>query len=332
MKNSIKKLNQNRKEDYYKDPDEENFIQQVNENLLDLENSLYGDVEIEHPFIFIFGLPRSGTTLISQVLAHCMDTGFINNFMARFWLTPVCGIRLAQNMLKNESFKAFQSNYGATNELLDIHEFGYFWRKWMKKNTFENIRDAKKMESDIDWQGLKYVLANMQQEFGKPMVFKNILGSYHLQKMKDVLGKVLYIYIERDPLDVAVSILKARKKYYRNLNTWWSYAPPEVLELTEMDYWHQIAGQIHYLKKFYYREMDNLNETIVVRVNYKDLCQNPASVLDEVRDRCKLLYQSDPGLVQSPPDQFPVRNHDDHPEIKAKFKKLLKEFEEDAAS
>ena len=327
MKNSINKLNKNRKEDYYKDPREENFIQQVNENLLELEHSLYRDVEIEYPFIFIFGLPRSGTTLMSQVLAHCLDTGFINNFMARFWLTPVCGIRLANSMLKGEKFRAFQSDYGATNDLLDIHEFGYFWRKWMKKDTFEAIRDAKKLESTIDWQDLKRVLTNMQHEFGKSMVFKNILGSYHLPKMKETLGKVLFVYIERDPLDVAVSILKARKKYYHDLNTWWSYAPPEVLELTEKDYWHQIAGQIHYLNKFYYQEMDKMDESFVIRVKYDDLCQNPASVLDEVRKRCKSLYQSDPGLAQNPPTQFPVRTHDDQPEIKAKFKKILKEFE-----
>ena len=74
---------------------------------------------------------------------------------------------------------------------------------------------------------MRSVLARIQQEFDKPMVFKNIFGSYHLSKLKEILESVVYVYIERDPLDSAISILQARQKYYSDLNTWWSYSPIE---------------------------------------------------------------------------------------------------------
>lgn len=327
MTNKLVHLNQERKKEYFKDPDEENFLQNVNKNLLGLERSLYRNVDIQYPFLFIFGLPRSGTTLLSQLLAHSLDVGFINNFMARFWISPVCGIRLAKSILKHETFRGFKSDYGATLDLSDIHEFGYFWRKWLKKETLESVKNAPLNESEIDWDGLKHVLANIQLEFAKPMIFKNIYGSYHLQKMKEVLGQVLYVYIERDPLDTAVSILNARKKYYHDLNKWWSYAPPEVMDLIKMDYWHQITGQIHYLKKFYYSEMDKLDDSLVVRIKYKELCHQPKMILNRIRERSNNLYGNYPGIVSNPPEEFPYRVHEE-PEIKEKFKKLLTEFEQ----
>ena len=39
----------------------------------------YRDVGIDHPFVFVLGLPRSGTTLTSQLLAYCLDAGYVNN-------------------------------------------------------------------------------------------------------------------------------------------------------------------------------------------------------------------------------------------------------------
>lgn len=125
-------LNLDRENKYLKDPVEENFTRQVNEALLQLEKSTYHDCTIKHPFIFVFGLPRSGTTLLTQLLASTLNLGFINNFVARFWLAPVTGIRLARSLKLESQANSFRSEFGATAGLGDIHEFGYFWRHWLK--------------------------------------------------------------------------------------------------------------------------------------------------------------------------------------------------------
>lgn len=311
---------------YVKRPEDENFLEEFNQTLKEKEWSLYKDYEIEHPFLFVYGLPRSGTTLITQVIAHCMDVGFINNLMARFYLAPVHGIRFSRVVLGEQRSTNFSSDYARTTELADIHEFGYFWRYWLKKEEVEGVTHAAEIEKEIDWSGLKKTLANMQHEFNKAMVFKNIFGSYHQQKLTEVLEKVLFIYIKRDPLDSAISILEARKKYYTDLNTWWSYMPIQYDKIRDLDYWHQIAGQVFYLRRYYDRMSRELPN--VLTVEYKDLTDRPAKVLENINQKLKALYGYTLPITDPPPNSFPFRTYQERIEERQKFQRLIREFEE----
>jgi len=328
MSPSLRDLNQKRKPGYRKNTEEEDFILEMNQLLRDREVALYQDYPIHHPFLFVFGLPRSGTTLISQLIAYVFDIGYINNLIARFWLAPLHGIKLSRIILGTEKQINFQSDYARTFQIGDVHEFGYFWRYWLKKETLEDITRVEEREKDIDWKGLKKVLANMQHEFNKPMVFKNIFGSYHIKKLTQILDKVLYIYIKREPLDVAVSILDARKKYYDDLNTWWSYTPVEYEEIKDLNYWEQIAGQIYFLNRYYNRQLQTLDMGNYIEVDYKAMCKNPDFVVEQIQQKCqdKLGYYLK--IDRQPPTMFPYRTYTDRDEEKEIFRKLLKKFEE----
>ncbi len=329
MSKSFENLNVERQTEYYKDPSEENFLDQFNEALQELETSLYKNKEVAHPFIFTFGPPRSGTTLITQLIAHCLDTGYINNFIARFWKAPVTGIRLSKILFDSNSFTDFQSEYGSTESLLDVHEFGYFWRSLLKKHSFESVKKAKHLEDEIDWARIHRILVNIQHEFGKPTLFKNILGSYHLPRFTKLLGDVLYIYIERDSLDTAVSILDARKKYYDDPTQWWSYVPPDYEKIINEDYWTQIAGQVYYLKKFYRKELNQIDSKHVVRIHYKDLCNDPQQVLSDIQK--KFIHFSDEPLpvIESPPNSFPFSTYNGRTEEKEQFKTVYNRLKQD---
>jgi hypothetical protein len=41
------------------------------------------------------GVPRSGTTLLYQLIARFLRVGFITNRMARYWMTPIAGAMLS---------------------------------------------------------------------------------------------------------------------------------------------------------------------------------------------------------------------------------------------
>jgi LPS sulfotransferase NodH len=320
-------LNLKRRERFRKDPDLENVLLQMNRALEPVEEASYKDRELAYPLVFVFGLPRSGTTVLTQLLSQCLDLGFINNLTARFWLAPVTGVRISRTLVEETSESSFESKFGATNRISDIHEFGYFWRHWLKKESLEDIETAKDREDSIDWIGLRRVLANLQHEFGKAMVFKNIFGSYHLSKLQETLGKVVFVYIERDPLDVAVSILRAREEFYIDPNQWWSYAPPEYRKLLDLDYRRQIAGQIHYLKKFYSQELENLEPRAnLVRMDYETLMTDPGYQIEKVRERAKALYGYEIGWRADPPRNLSVRRHADQTEERERFRELLANF------
>ncbi len=328
MEPTLKQFNIKRTKAYSKDEQAENFLLEMNRLLMEREQSLYKNFEIAHPFLFIFGAPRSGTTLLTQLIAASLDVGYINNLMARFWLAPVHGIRLSRHVLGNDREITFRSHYARTAAITDIHEFGYFWRYWLKKESVRGVTHAAEIEMEIDWQGLRTTLANIQHEFDRAMVFKNIFGSYHLRKMREVLGKVIYIYIERDPLDTAISILDARRNYYTDLNTWWSYMPVEYNLLKDRDYMEQIAGQVYFLRRYYRKRLQDDAAGISVQIDYETLCRQPADVLNRIRELAFQQYGTEILITTPPPQQFPFRTYDDREEEKAKFQQLLEKFAE----
>ena len=315
-----------RKSEYQKDSSKEDFFLSMNRALQTIEKPLYRDYKIEHPFLFIIGLPRSGTTLLSQILAYSLNVGYINNLMSRFWLAPLHGIRLSKNLIGEEKKSDFNSNYARTSHISDIHEFGYFWRYWLKKETFDDVTFVKEREKNIDWKDLRKVLSTIQVEFNKAIVFKNIFGSYHMLKFRNLLQKVIYIYIERDTLDVAVSILEARRKYYEDLNTWWSYQPIEYEQIKNLDYWHQIAGQIYFLKRFYAEQAKLCREKYVLRINYKALCTNPVDVLELIQEHIQTVFDYKLKIVNKIKTPFPYRVYSDRSDEKEKFNNLLDEY------
>ena len=151
---SLWDLNAKRKKKYYKDPDQEKLILEMNRTLFETEFRQYKNEQVRYPFLFIFGVPRSGTTISAQILANCLDIGYINNLVARFYLAPLHGLALSNSLGIQKQF-SFRSEYAATEGLADLHEFGYFWRYWLKKETVHDFTHASEKEGDIDWPGLR---------------------------------------------------------------------------------------------------------------------------------------------------------------------------------
>ncbi|MCH8331709.1 MAG: hypothetical protein IH946_10110, partial [Bacteroidetes bacterium] len=169
--------------------------------------------------------------------------GYVNNLIAKFWLSPVTGITLSRIVLKNGNNTSFTSDFGKTRELFEPHEFGYFWIHWLKMKDMPPYIPTD-VESKIDWDGLYQTLLNISDAFGKPFAFKALSPGHHIARFAEMLDKALFIYIERDPLDVGLSLYQARMEYYNDPAQWWSMFPPEYDALKDLPYWEQIAGQI----------------------------------------------------------------------------------------
>ena len=320
---TLQSLNAQRRDGYRKPPMVENFLEVLNQQLHLWEVSTYQDFPEEHPFLFVFGVPRSGTTLLGQVVAHCLDVGYINNFSARFWLAPVTGIRLAKILLDGEKTTRFESYYATTKDLADIHEFGYFWRYWLKKEDLADFVHTRANEDIIDWPGLKRMLLNIQNEFSKAVAFKSIFGAYHIERFLQVFDKSMFIYIERDPVDNAISILRAREKFYTDTRLWWSTVPLEYEQLKNLPTPEQIGGQVYHLRRFYEQQFEAVSHERIVKITYKEMCENPAQILDKIQVNCMRHFGYELPITVKPPTQFEYRRHLDDPELRDEFKNIM---------
>ncbi len=325
-KETLQSLNTQRRDGYIKPPEDENFLLDINRLLKEREMQAYQDYPEAFPTLFVFGVPRSGTTLTAQLIAHSFDIGYMNNFMARFWLAPVTGIKLSK-ILFTDKRTDFQSEYATTSHTTDLHAFGYFWRYWFRNEKLTDFALARQTEKNLDWDGLRKTLLSIQHEFGKPVVFKNLFGAYYIERLLKLLDKTVFIYIERDPVDSAISILGARKNYYADPNLWWSTVPLEYEQLKDRPYMEQIAGQVYYLRKLYRAQIDAVGGNRIISIQYRDMCANPLGTLQQIQQRCRQWFDAKIDITTAPPEQFTFRQYRD-PRLRAEFQQLLEDLEQ----
>lgn len=286
---------------YRKDPKDEQFLNRLNTALATPEVEEYELLPELYPTLHIIGVPRSGTTLLSQLLASCTDLGYINNLIARFWAAPVYGIRLSKTLFPPGMNSSFVSQYGRTSAIAEPHEFGYFWSSLLRYR--EMVQKEQEEEGAIDWERLKLVLLNMSHAFGRPIVFKSFLLGWHVVQMQERLPKTCWLYIKRDPLDTALSILELRRDFLGSQEKWASLKPKEYQWLKDRPYWQQVAGQVYYLEQHYRTQLAQINKNQVLQVTYQELCNNPSGVLEQVVELVK-RQGSSVTIQQAPPQQF----------------------------
>ncbi len=109
--------------EYKKDPAEEAFLERLNNILAPYQEEDYQDLEEIYPTLHIIGAPRSGTTLMSQLISSHLNIGYINNLIAAFWQAPVYGIRLSKKLIPPGVSSSFRSSFGRTTYIHEPHEF-----------------------------------------------------------------------------------------------------------------------------------------------------------------------------------------------------------------
>lgn len=302
--------NKSRKAELRKDVRSENTFLSMNEALLPTHNQLLLDVEQlpDYPIIFLFGLPRSGTTLLLQLFAKYFDVGYINNLIARFWQAPLFGVELTNQVLK-QKHKTFLSTYGKTREVTAPHEFAYFWHHWFQVENLDGV-DLTAIEQKTNWSELTKTLLNIAHGFKKPLAMKGIWPAYVMPKILQTLPNVFFVYIERDPEDVAISLYRARMDYYNNPSTWWSMYPPDYEQLVNQSWEKQIAGQVFQLSSFYNRQLELLPETSYVTISYEQLCQAPQQTLQMIQARILDHCSVELATTHDVPEQFTTRYSD----------------------
>ena len=298
-----------RTESYHKDTQMEQRFVRMNIALSYLEE--FSSADTDYPTVFIFGLPRSGTTLSHQLIAQCLDLGYVNNLIARFWLAPQYGIVLSEIVLGPQKNAQFNSNLGQTSDPFGPHEFGYFWNNWLKIRDINDMIAFNNPSPEIDWPGLGRTVRGMQGMFDSGIVFKTNYAPVHIREYAKSFSMPLFIYVERDPVDIALSILAARIAVYGRPDLWWSVYPPNYYELVELPFHQQIAGQVYSLRETYEKQVRLIPSELVIRLDYKDLCTRPADIISNVQTRVLDVHDFHLRRTLDHPEQFQFRTQSD---------------------
>ena len=225
------------------------------------------------PPVFIIGPPRSGTTVLYQLLCKHFNFGYTNNFVADWYNIPITATRLYNRFSSQISSIELTSNFGKSSNLYGPNEFGEFWYRWFSK-THELIDNHSLTKNK-----LRLEIAGLTKIHQKPMLFKNVINSMRINTLSQIFDNSIFIVLNRDNLDIAQSILNARIELYNNKNHSWSVTTSSLQTDSDIPYYKQIVIQIKEVTSNINLARKNIGDNKFIFVDYKELCNHTTQVL-----------------------------------------------------
>lgn len=246
------------------------------------------------PVVVIVGCPRSGTTILTQILTATGDFAYPTNFLSRFAYAPMLGAMIQQmafdpdydyhgELSDIQSVSGFSSVLGKTSGAMAISEFFHFWRRFFPNHDPGYLTPEQLAQVDI--ARMRAELASIESVFGKPFMSKGMMMQYNVAFFAERMPELLFVHVKREPRYVLQSVMMSRRKYYGTDEIWWSVKPREYPVLAEMDPAHQVAGQVLYTVKSIDDGLASVDETQKIVYDYERLCADPKGFYDVLRSK-----------------------------------------------
>jgi hypothetical protein len=242
---------------------------------------------------------------LSQIVCRYLPIGYINNLIARFWMRPSVGIVLSRAILGRESRQSIslKSIHGTTKGVSDVHEFGYFWRRWLRLDDASTHHVSPEMLASVDRVGLKQALeCEILGSFQSVVEFKNIICGFQAEFLTQIHPASLFVNITRDPYAAAASILKVRMERYGSYDIWWSLKPAAYpFDVPSGDAAAETVMQVLECRREFAEELAR-PEVRSMSVTYEELCADPSRILNSICSHLNDMgYQIEPVTKDIPP-------------------------------
>lgn len=263
-------------------------------------------IKIDRP-IFITGLPRSGTTMLYNLLCAHENASFVTNSMNSF-PDELCSIEWLR--------KKFHFDITGERFLVDSIKVGFgspseplvFWGKWFSRDADSLFWDEKRRESlppgkeEEIYRDIRKILwtFNATKENPRRFVCKYPLLQTEMRMVQDLFPDAKFIHIVRDSRQAANSLVKLHKlsndqlKKIKHPTVDYVVPYPRVKKLQEYvekfgaedvrttaHVWNDAIELVHqtvpYLKHF-------------AEVRYEDILENPTAELKRLFDFSELSW------------------------------------------
>lgn len=237
--------------------------------------------ELPEP-VFMIGPPRSGTTLLYQLMLNRFHFAFFSNFISEHVGNPVSATLLQKSIYDDVKELGYTSKYGQTQGDLGPSEFGEFWYRWFPRTP--NIYVQTKSTPRQSLEQLFSEIMGVSAVEMLPMLIKNTFNSMRIAPLVEAFSQASFIVCRRDPEYIAQSLLKARIDLFGNKNAWWSLPCKEFYQIKDHYGWEKVAEQVHYIYKQIAQDENHYGSDRFCHVDYTALCQDPNKTLGKIAD------------------------------------------------
>lgn len=231
--------------------------------------------------VFIIGAPRTGSTVLYQAITNQLDTLYFDNLVCKLYRNIFFGIWLSNKLFKNKAHNCSHAIHGNTSScgLRAPSECGQFWYRWLPTN--KHFID----NTDISKEAIKEIRNEISAPlsyFNKPMIFKNLNNGQRLRFLSKCFPEAKFIFIKRDPLYTAQSIIRAKRELNIDDNEFWSVMPRNVESLREIDGFSQVIQQIFFIEKQIEKDRHLFPKESFLDINYSEMAD-----INEVMEKLK---------------------------------------------
>ncbi len=248
-----------------------------------LEKKLLNQVDKEpaNPVVFIVGPPRSGTTLVYELLVRRYKFSYISNLAQKFHQTPLAVTKVGKNIIDSwhqQAKSRYKNRYGNINGWGAPSEGGCVWNRWFPESHYLDESHIEKIPQRL----IQNTVYGLEEIMKGTFINKNVMHSVHMKLLDLLFPNCLFIHINRDTKSNIRSILRAHSKFATDKNDWFSVKPREWEQYKNEDIVLRSTIQVHYTHKNIEEDADYLGDGRVYPISYEDVCQDSGAALDAI--------------------------------------------------
>jgi LPS sulfotransferase NodH len=244
-------------------------------DLLETATSSGGEAPLSRPPLLVVGAPRTGSTLLYQLLVQAFDVTYLSNRHCRWYGAP----SFVERLRRTAPNASYESRYGATGGVDAPSECGPYWYRFFRRSP-QYVPLAETNAAQL--RRVRAAVRALTDAHGRPVVFKNLMCSLRLEPIGAALPEALFVVIHRDLVATASSLLAGRKAIFGDYGHWWSAEPPEIDELRSLPPEQQVVEQVRRIEALIERDRERLGGKRFLELRYEELCADPDASLDAV--------------------------------------------------
>lgn len=234
------------------------------------------DPQSEWPPVFIVGAPRSGTTLIYQLMMSAFRFAYLPNVANTFYRCPITALNWGMKWCKDYQ-SSFSSSHGYEKGCMAPSEAGNIWNRWFpyEKREGFNYTPAGWL-SPAAQREIHGLVANVERIFQAPFITKNVKMCVRVQALQEIFPNALFIHIQREMIDVILSNLVMRRS--RGVS-WASVMPKNIKAIMAMDEIDQVCHQIMDVEGDMMQDLKLYPHQAIFSLTYNELCESSEGLL-----------------------------------------------------
>jgi len=234
--------------------------------------------------IFVLGSPRTGSTLVYQLIVRVFGLPYIANLTNEaFAEAPIVGLALQRAACRPGDVN-LESRYGKTTGAWQPSEGSAVMSRWFGGgHPSQRVSQAVKPEMAPHFRN---TLSAARGLFGQPLVVKNAWNCFRVRHLAETLPLAAFVWIRRDIAGAAKSDLRARQAVHGDLTQCNSATPANVEALRQRPVWEQVVENQYEFNSAIETDLGGFARQRHAVLWYEDLCRNPGDALSEIAVRC----------------------------------------------